>query len=160
MLLSERIASMTDYLVQVAYTPEAWAMMLEAPQGPTEGMRALVESLGGILERAWLTFGEYDAVLICRMPDPISAAAVSMAASAAGSVRLIKTTPIMTVEESVEALKRVTSLGGHTRNNASGHTTLPARRDKPANYRDLLSTGYRRFKQKMEQMVGGKEGGR
>jgi uncharacterized protein with GYD domain len=158
MLMSERIAEMAYYLVQAAYTPEAWAMMIETPQGLLAGMRSLVESLGGTLEGAWLTFGEYDAVLICQMPDHISAAAVSMAASAEGSVRVIKTVPMMTVEESLEALKRATATAGpHPRNSAPGHSTLPVPRVKQGNYRDLLSTGYRRFKQKMEQMVSGKE---
>ena len=151
---------MAHYLVQLAYTPEAWAMMLDAPQGPLEGMQSLVVSLGGTLEGAWLTFGEYDAALICQMPDHISAAAVSMAASAAGSVRVIKTTPMMTVEESLESLKRVTAAGPYTRLNTAGDTTLPVLRGKPANYRDILSTGYKRFRQRMEKMVGGKEGGR
>jgi uncharacterized protein with GYD domain len=151
---------MAYYLLQLSYTPEAWAMMLDTPQGPLEGMRLLVQSLGGTLEGAWLTFGEYDAVLICQMPDHISAAAVSMAASAAGSVRVIKTTPMMTVEESLESLKRVTAAGPYTRHNTAGDTTLPVLRGKPANYRGILYTGYKRFRQRMEKMVGGKEGGR
>jgi uncharacterized protein with GYD domain len=157
----ERISAMAYYLLQLAYTPEAWAMIVDTPQGPLEGMRALIENLEGRLEGAWLTFGEYDAVLICQMPDHISAAAVSMAASSAGSVRLIKTTPMMTVEESLEALRRVTAATGpQGRNNAAGHTTLPVRRGRESHYRDILSTGFRRFKQKMGEMMSGKEGQR
>jgi uncharacterized protein with GYD domain len=161
MLMLERISEMAHYLVQFAYTPEAWAVIADTPQGPLEGMRSLIENLGGRLDGAWLTFGEYDAVLICQMPDHISAAAVSLAASVAGSIRLIKTTPMMTAEESLEALKRVAAAAGpQGRNNAAGHTTLPVPRGKESHYRDILSTGFRRFKQKMGDMVSGKEGGR
>jgi hypothetical protein len=124
-------------------------------------MQSLIENLGGRCDGAWLTFGEYDALLICQLPDHVSAAAVSMAASAAGSVRLIKTTPMMTVEESLEALNRVTAATGpQARNNPVGHTTLPVPRGKQGNYRDILSTGFRRFTQRMGEMVSGKEGRR
>ena len=102
---------MAYYMVQVAYRPKAWGTLVKKPQGRTEAIRAVIEKLGGKLEGAWLTFGEYDALVICQMPDNVSAAAFSMAASAGGSLKACKTTPLMTVEEGVEAMRKAGGAG-------------------------------------------------
>jgi uncharacterized protein with GYD domain len=65
-----------------------------------------VEKLGGNLEGFWFAFGDYDVVLVCQMPDNVSAAAFSMAVSAGGALRAAKTTPLLTAEEGIEAMKK------------------------------------------------------
>jgi hypothetical protein len=45
------------------------------------------------------------------MPDNVSAAAFSLAASAGGGVRAIKTTPLLSTEEGVEAMKKAATAG-------------------------------------------------
>jgi uncharacterized protein with GYD domain len=102
---------MAYYLVQVAYTPEACANLVKNPQNRTEAVRPVVEKLGGKMEGAWLAFGEYDVVLIARMPDNVSAAAFAMAASAGGALKACKTTPLLTVEEGVEAMRKAAGAG-------------------------------------------------
>ena len=59
----------------------------------------------------WLAFGEYDAIGIIEMPDNVSAAAFSMAASASGGLKALKTTPLITVEEGMEAMTKAGSCG-------------------------------------------------
>ncbi|NIO69510.1 MAG: GYD domain-containing protein, partial [Anaerolineae bacterium] len=73
------------------------------PQDRAEALRPAIEALGGKLVSFYMSFGEYDAVVIADMPDNISAAAVSIAAAAGGAVKAIKTTPLMTVREGMEA---------------------------------------------------------
>ncbi|MBV9171449.1 MAG: GYD domain-containing protein [Chloroflexi bacterium] len=97
---------MPEYLVEAAYTPEAWATFLKNPQDRTEAARRLTESLGGRLETVRLSFGEYDVVLIINLPDNASAAALSMILSAGGALKAIKTTPLLSVEEGVEAMRK------------------------------------------------------
>ena len=97
---------MPHYLIQGAYTPEAWATLVKNPQDRAEALRPVVESLGGKLVAAYLAFGEYDIVLLAEMPDNVSAAAFSMAAAAGGAVRAVKTTPLMTTQEGVEAARK------------------------------------------------------
>lgn len=97
---------MAYYLIQVAYTPEAWATQIKNPQNRIEAVRPVVEKLGGRFEGAWYAFGEYDVIAICNMPDNVSAAAFSLAASAGGAVKAFKTTPLMTTEEGIEAMKK------------------------------------------------------
>lgn len=102
---------MPYYLLQAAYTPEAWAAMAKNPQNRVEAVRPVAQRLGGSIEHAWLAFGEYDIVAICQFPDNASAAAFSIAASAGGAVKSIKTTPLMTAEEGVEAMRKAGGAG-------------------------------------------------
>ena len=97
---------MAYYLVQAAYTREAWAAMVKNPQNRGEAVKPVIDKLGGSIKGLWLAFGEYDAVGIVEMPNNTSAAAFSLAASAAGVVKAFKTTPLMTVEEGMEAMKK------------------------------------------------------
>jgi len=102
---------MPQYLVQAAYTPDAWAAMVKSPQNRLEAVRPVIEKLGGKTQGGWLSFGEYDIVVICELPNNVSAAAFSMAASAGGAVKALKTTPLMTVEEAMEAMRKAGGVG-------------------------------------------------
>ena len=95
---------MANYMIQTGYTPEAWASQIKNPKNRLEAIRPVVESLGGSIVDAWISFGEYDVVCIVDMPDNVSAAALGMAASAAGHLTGWKTTPLMSVEEGIEAM--------------------------------------------------------
>ena len=102
---------MAHYLAQVAYTPEAWASMVKNPQDRLAAVAPVIERLGGKLVSGWLAFGDYDIVAICDMPDNVSAAAFSMAASAGGGVKAFKTTPLLSVGEAVEAMRKAGGVG-------------------------------------------------
>jgi uncharacterized protein with GYD domain len=102
---------MPHYLVQVAYTPDAWSHMVKNPANRTEQIRPMVERLGGKIVGAYMTFGEYDTVSIIELPANTDAAAFAIVASAGGSVRSIKTTPLLTSEEALEALKKAPTIG-------------------------------------------------
>ena len=93
---------MGRYLIQAAYTPEAWAAMVASPRDRSTPVRAMVERVGGTLEAFYLTFGEYDVVSIVQLPDDVAAAAVSMAASAGGGLRAIRTTTLLAVPEALD----------------------------------------------------------
>lgn len=103
---------MPYYLLQVAYTSDAWAAQVKNPQNRVEAVRPVLEKLGGKFEgAAWYAFGEYDIVAVVQAPDNVSAAAFSIAASAGGAVKAIKTTPLMTMEEGVEAMRKAGAAG-------------------------------------------------
>jgi len=102
---------MAQYLLQVAYTSEAWATMIKNPQDRIGVVSKVVENLGGSVVGGWLAFGDYDTVAILEMPDNISAAAFSLAAAAGGACKSVKTTPLLSVAEGIEAEKRAASSG-------------------------------------------------
>ena len=102
---------MPHYMLQVAYTPEAWAAQIKSPQDRVQAIRPAVEKLGGKVEGAWYSFGEYDIMALLEMPDNVSAAAFAVAAAAGGAVKSVKTTPLMTVQEGIEALRKAGGAG-------------------------------------------------
>jgi uncharacterized protein with GYD domain len=102
---------MPHYLIEAAFTQEAAAAMVKNPQDRAEATRPPIERLGGKLLSYYYAFGEYDAVLLVEMPDNVSAAAVSMAASAGRGVKAIRTTPLMTIQEGIEAFRKAGQAG-------------------------------------------------
>ena len=100
-----------SYLLQVAYTPEAWAGLLAHPHDRLDAVRPAVEKLGGKITQGWFAFGDYDLVAIIEMPGNVEAAAFSLAASAGGAVRAIKTTLLMSTAQGIEAMKKAATSG-------------------------------------------------
>jgi len=102
---------MAQYLLQVAYTSEAWANIVKHPQDRIAVVSKVVQNLGGKVIGGWLSFGDYDTVAILEMPDNTSAAAFSIAVGAGGACKSVKTTPLLATEEGVEAAKRAAKSG-------------------------------------------------
>ena len=102
---------MAYYMFQGAYTPEAWATMVSNPQNRAQLVRPVIESLGGRWVDAWLAFGEYDVIVIAELPDNVSAAAFSLAVNAGGALKAAKTTPLMTIDEGMEAMRKAGRAG-------------------------------------------------
>jgi uncharacterized protein with GYD domain len=102
---------MAHYLLQVGYTAEAWAAILDSKQSRLDAVRPVIEKLGGKIEGGWLAFGEYDLVTIIQMPGNVEAAAFSLAAAAGGAIRSIKTTVLLSIEEGQAAMKKAGSAG-------------------------------------------------
>lgn len=102
---------MALYLVQVEYTPEAAAALVNNPQDRSETIRPSVEKLGGKLEHFWISLGKYDTAVVVQMPDPVSAAALELAVLAGGVCKSIITTPLLTVQEGMEAMKKAAASG-------------------------------------------------
>ena len=102
---------MALYALQTAYAPVGWAALLKDPQNRMEAVKPVVQRLGGSVVDGWLTFGDYDVLVICQLPDNVSATALSMAISAGGAVKSVKTTPLVTFDEGLEALKKAKDAG-------------------------------------------------
>ena len=102
---------MPHYLIQAAYTNEGWGTQTRNPQNITERLGPMVQGLGGSIESIYYAFGEYDVVAIVQFPDNVSAAAFSVAASAGGVAKAVKTTPLMTVEEGMEMMRKAGGAG-------------------------------------------------
>jgi uncharacterized protein with GYD domain len=102
---------MSFYLIQVAYNPEGWQALVKNPQNRVEAVRPAIENLGGKIENAWYSFGDYDVTLILQMPDNVSAAALSIAFASGGALKTVKTTPLLTATEALEAMKRAGGAG-------------------------------------------------
>ena len=99
------------FLFQASYTAEAWAAQVKNPKDRIRVIKPVAKKLGGKIVHGWLSFGEYDVVGVCEMPDNTSAAAFSIAAGAGGALKALKTTPLITPDEGVEAMKKAAGAG-------------------------------------------------
>ena len=102
---------MAHYLLQVAYTPQAWAVMIKNPQDRVQALKPVLDKMGGKVESAYFAFGDYDFVAILQMPANADAAAFSIAAAAGGAVKSLKTTPLLTTAEGLDAMRKAAASG-------------------------------------------------
>jgi uncharacterized protein with GYD domain len=100
--------SMSKYLVEATYTAERYQGLAEdKASGRKTAITQAVKTLGGKLDSMYFCRGERDVILVVDMPDNVSVAALSSAASATGMART-KTTVLLTVEEADAALIKPT----------------------------------------------------
>jgi len=102
---------MSFYLIQASYAAPAAASLIKNPQDRSAVVKAMIEKAEGKLHGFWLAFGEFDVVAIAEVPDNVSAAALAMAIGASGSMSAYRTTPLMSVAESVAAMKKAATVG-------------------------------------------------
>lgn len=101
---------MALYMVQGSYTAEALATMTKNPQDRSIPIRELTEKLGGRMIGLYFCYGEYDIVVIGELPDDTTATAFALAAMSPGHLKTYKTTRLFTAEETMEAMRKASSL--------------------------------------------------
>jgi uncharacterized protein with GYD domain len=99
------------FLTRFSYTPETWARLMKNPEDRREAARKYIESVGGKLHGFWYAFGAYDGYCIWEAPDNVSMAAVALAITGGGALSKFETTPLLTVEETLDALRRAQKVG-------------------------------------------------
>jgi uncharacterized protein with GYD domain len=99
------------YLTKFSYTPETWARLMKNPEDRRVAARKYIESVGGKLHGFWYAFGAYHGYCIWEAPDNISMAAVGLAITGGGALSKFETTPLLSVEETLDALRRAQKVG-------------------------------------------------
>ncbi len=75
------------YLIRFSYTPEAWAKLVKE-----------------------YAFGDHDGYVLGEAPDNTSAASALLAVAGSGAFRSLSTTVLLTVEETLDALRGAQSI--------------------------------------------------
>ena len=101
---------MPIFISQGPYSQDAMRGMVTAPEDRTQAVSKLVEAAGGKLLSYYVTFGEYDWLLIVEAPDMRGVSAALMAAAAGGGVTDMKTTLAMTGAEAMQAFQQAGDL--------------------------------------------------
>ena len=101
---------MTLYLTKFSYTPETWARMIKNPEDRRNAARSYIESVGGQLHGFWYGFGTHDGYNLWEAPDNVSMASVALAIGAGGALSTIETTVLLTVDETLDALRKAQKL--------------------------------------------------
>ncbi|WP_046864760.1 GYD domain-containing protein [Microvirga massiliensis] len=106
---------MPIFISQGRYSRDAMQAMVRNPEDRTKPVSKLIEAPGGGLLGYYVTFGDYDWLLIVEAPDVRSAAAAAITAAAGGGVTDMKTTLAMTEAEAMEAFRSAGSLAASYR---------------------------------------------
>jgi uncharacterized protein with GYD domain len=102
---------MALYMLQLSYTPESWKALAANPVNRGQVVGPAMEKAGGKLHGIWLAFGDHDVYALCEWPDNASAAGFSIAIAAGGGIKSMKTVPLMTPEEGMEAMRKAGQAG-------------------------------------------------
>src|SRR4051794_3890524 len=102
---------MAQFLFQVGYTSESWATQVRAQGNVLERIQPLIDGCSGTVTSCFYALGEDDLVLLADFPSAVEAAAFSLAATAGGSLRSIKTTALMSVEQGITAMRLAQEAG-------------------------------------------------
>jgi uncharacterized protein with GYD domain len=94
------------YLSRFSYTPETWARLIGNPEDRRVAAQTYIESVGGKLLGFWYAFGVHDGYTMWEAPDNVSMAAVALAIGGGGAVSSLETTVLMSVEETMDALRK------------------------------------------------------
>ncbi len=101
---------MPFYLTRFSYTPATWGKLVKNPEDRRTAARSYIESVGGKLHGFWYAFGDHDAYSLWEAPDNVAMAATAIAISAGGALSGFETTPLLTVEETLAALEKASSI--------------------------------------------------
>ncbi len=101
---------MPIFVTQGRYTREAIKGMAIKPEDRAEAVSRLLAKAGGRLIGHYLTFGEYDFLVICEVPSETQMAAVLLAAGGSGGVTDLRTTLAMTSIEAKGAFAAASDL--------------------------------------------------
>lgn len=99
------------YLTRFSYTPETWARLMKNPEDRRVAARKYITSVGGKLHGFWYAFGAYEGYCLWEAPNNISMAAVGFAITGGGALSKYETTPLLSVEETLEALRLAQKVG-------------------------------------------------
>ena len=94
------------YLSRFSYTPDTWNRLMANPEDRREAAGSYIESVGGKLHGFWYAFGTHDGYTLWEAPDNVSMAAVALAISGGGALSSLETTVLLTVDETLEALRK------------------------------------------------------
>jgi uncharacterized protein with GYD domain len=96
---------MPRFLLQFAYTPQAWQSLVKNPMDRAAAFRGLIEQMGGTFISLNYCFGDYDGVAIIEAPDSRAALSMVLAAVTPGHLKATKTTELFTMQDLTGALQ-------------------------------------------------------
>lgn len=101
---------MAHYLIEVGYTPESWNTQIDKQANVVDRITPALDACGATLQCMYYAFGEADLIGVIDFPTPEDAAAFALAVGSSGALRLYRTTPLLTVDQGIDSLRRAEAL--------------------------------------------------
>ena len=106
---------MPVFITQGRYTQQAIKGMVDKPEDRQDEVRRLFERAGGRLLSYYMTFGEYDFLIISDVPNEAAMLSVLATAASGGGVTDIKTTLAMPTAAAKDAFAAASKAAGEFR---------------------------------------------
>jgi uncharacterized protein with GYD domain len=97
---------MATYLAQFKYSTASIKGMVDKPQNRREAAEKVFAAAGGKIEAMYFCFGQFDGVALIDFPSNVDAAAAVLAVTSSGAFSDSQTTVLISMEESVAAMKK------------------------------------------------------
>lgn len=97
---------MAHYLIEVGYTPQSWNAQIDTKANVVERITPALDACGAKLQCLYYAFGDVDVLGVIDFPTPEDAAAFALAVGASGALRLFRTTPLLSIDQGIDALRR------------------------------------------------------
>jgi uncharacterized protein with GYD domain len=97
---------MSLYMTQFAYTADAWKALVKKPEDRAAVFAEQAEKMGGRMISLYYCMGEYDGLVIFEAPDEATAAAILFTVISPGHLKATRTTVLMSVEDTMEAMRK------------------------------------------------------
>jgi uncharacterized protein with GYD domain len=94
------------YLIEVGYTPQSWSTQIDKQANVVERITPALDACGAKLQCLYYAFGDVDLVGVIDFPTPEDAAAFALAVGSSGALRLYRTTPLLSIDQGIESLRR------------------------------------------------------
>jgi len=106
---------MPIFITRGNYTRDAISGMIAKPEDRTEAVSQLLASVGGKLHGLYMTFGEYDFLLIGEAPSEHDVLAALLVAAGSGGVTNLNTTLAVRTSDVKGAFAKAGALSGKFR---------------------------------------------
>ena len=97
---------MATFMTQFSYSLESMKGMVGNPQDRRAAAEKVFAAAGGRILEMYYCFGDYDGVVIAEFPSNVDAASAILAVGASGAFSSFKTTVLISMEESMEVMKK------------------------------------------------------
>ena len=87
-------------------------IMVSKPQNRRDAADKVLAAAGGRLLDMYFCFGDYDGVAIAEFPYNVDAAAASLAIGSSGAFSQVKTTVLISMNESIQAMEKAGAVTG------------------------------------------------
>jgi uncharacterized protein with GYD domain len=124
---------MAIFISQGRYTREAIQGMTANPEDRSKAVGKLVKAAGGRLLSYYLTFGEYDFLLVAEAPNESAMASAVLAAASGGGVTDLRTTLAMTPADAMKAFEAAGGLAQSFKSAGQAGLALRGEGDQAAN---------------------------
>jgi uncharacterized protein with GYD domain len=98
---------MSTYIIRYRYPRELWQGLVMNPVDLREAMRATASSVGVDIKEVWYALGPWDVYWLLEAPDNLTTLAFRIFDLSHGYVPEMEVIPLITIEETIEAAKKV-----------------------------------------------------